>query len=66
MRPATGQNFGRSEVSVRVYIRSELVYRGKRELTDPNQLWEVGQIVWTDEEQTFEETNVVLEDVEPF
>ena len=64
-RPGTGINFLGSTITVKVYLRSELVHQSQR-APEPNQMWEVGEIIWTEEDQRFEETDRVESDVKPF
>ena len=60
-----GGDYGTSRVTVRVYLGGDLAYEGDKELNQTNDFWEVGGVVWTDEEQRFLETDRVFE-VSPF
>jgi hypothetical protein len=60
-----GGSYGSSRVTVRVYLMGTLEYEQEQELQDTNDFWEVGSIVWTDEQKSFIPTNRVFA-IDPF
>ncbi|MEE2756244.1 MAG: choice-of-anchor D domain-containing protein [Myxococcota bacterium] len=56
-----GGDYGTSIATVRIYLAGELAYEGEKELRETNDFWEVGSIVWTDDEQRFLEIDRVFE-----
>ena len=56
-----GGEYGTSIATVRVYLEGDLAYEGEKELRATNDFWEVGSIVWTDDERRFLEIDRVFE-----
>ncbi len=60
-----GVEYGHSQATVRIYLEGVLAYEGEERLEATNAFWEVGGIVWTEEERRFAPINRII-DVQPW